>query len=274
LPSNIPAFRAEVLAHYEQAGRHFPWRDDETAWDRAWGVLVSEFMLQQTQTERVVPFFTRWMARWPTPAALDAAPFPDVLREWVGLGYNRRCKALKDCARLICAEHSGIVPSTTAALSALPGIGAYTAGAIACFAYNVPCVFIETNIRAALLHYFFHDTQDKIDDSTLFPLLEAALDKTNPRRWYYALMDYGVFVKKAFGSQNAKSARYTRQAPFEGSLRQARGRITRTLAKQGPLDREALKKAVVGDERYERALAALVKDGLVAEEAGVYRIST
>ncbi|MDR3304002.1 MAG: A/G-specific adenine glycosylase [Treponema sp.] len=264
----IADFRRAVYDHYAAQGRSFPWRDRV----EPWGVLVSEFMLQQTQTERVVPYWERWLRRWPTPAALHRASLEEALREWSGLGYNRRCRFLKDCARVITEERGGMVPDTPDTLRPLPGIGAYTSGAIACFAYDYPCVFIETNIRAAVLHCFFQG-RDGITDAELSPILEQALDREHPRRWHWALMDYGAALKKSTVNPNRKSAHYTKQSRFAGSFRQKRGAVVRALT-QGPaaVDDLASRTGLEAAALYE-TLAALQKDALVAEQNGVYRIS-
>ncbi|MDR1374947.1 MAG: A/G-specific adenine glycosylase [Treponema sp.] len=261
-------FRAAVYANYKRAGRSFPWRRQLSPW----GVLVSEFMLQQTQTDRVVPYWERWLKRWPAPADLAAASLEETLREWSGLGYNRRGKNLKECARIIAERHGGAVPQTPEDLLPLPGIGAYTAGAVACFAYNYPSVFIETNIRAAVIHFFFQNAGG-ITDAALFPVLEASLDQENPRQWYWALMDYGAALKKITLNPSRKSAHYARQSKFEGSFRQLRGALIRSLVSLGPATAEELvRRTEVEPERLYKALEALEKDSMVAETAGLYRI--
>jgi A/G-specific adenine glycosylase len=261
-------FRAAVYAHYKREGRSFPWRRRISPW----GVLVSEFMLQQTQTGRVVPYWERWLKRWPAPADLAAASLEETLREWSGLGYNRRGKNLKECARIITEKHGGAVPRTPEELLPLPGIGAYTAGAVACFAYNYPSLFIETNIRAAVIHFFFQDAEE-VSDAELLPVLEHSLDKENPRRWYWALMDYGAALKKITSNPNRKSAHYARQSRFEGSFRQLRGALIRSLVSRGPAAAEELiRRTGEEPERLYKALESLEKDAMVAEQGGLYRI--
>jgi A/G-specific adenine glycosylase len=230
-------------------------------------------MLQQTQTERVIPYWDRWMNRWPTPEALNQASLEEALREWSGLGYNRRCRYLKECARIITEQQGGTVPGTPEKLLQLPGIGAYTAGAIACFAYKYPAIFIETNIRAVVLHFFFQD-QEGVKDAELIPILDAALDRENPRKWYWALMDYGAALKKVTVNPSRRSAHYTKQSRFEGSFRQRRGRIIKSLVTQGPADAKALhiRTGIEEPDLYE-ALQALEKESLVAEAGGIYQIS-
>jgi A/G-specific adenine glycosylase len=260
-------FRAVIYANYEQAGRAFPWRKNADPW----GIMVSEFMLQQTQTERVIPYWERWLSLWPAPAALAASSLEEVLREWSGLGYNRRARYLRECAGII-AGCGGKVPETPESLLPLPGIGAYTAGAIACFAYNYPAVFIETNIRAGMIHFFFRD-KTAVRDEEIMPILEDVLDRENPRKWYWALMDYGAALKKITVNPGRRSARYTRQSRFEGSFRQIRGTLIRSLVSQGPATAEALIRRTGSEpEILYKALGALEKESMVAEEEGVYRI--
>jgi A/G-specific adenine glycosylase len=230
-------------------------------------------MLQQTQTERVVPYWERWMSLWPTPQKLHQASLEEALREWSGLGYNRRCRYVKACARIITLDQGGEVPRTPEELLPLPGIGPYTAGAIACFAYNYPGVFIETNIRAAVLHFFFQG-REGVKDTEILPVLQASLDRENPRRWYWALMDYGAALKKVTQNPNRKSAHYTRQSPFAGSFRQRRGAVIKSLLSQGPARLPELGKrtGMNADDLYE-VLKALEKESMVAEEGGIYQIS-
>jgi A/G-specific adenine glycosylase len=264
---SVSEFKEVIYSHYEEQGRNFPWREDP----RPWGVMVSEFMLQQTQTERVIPYWERWMRLWPTPKDLAKVSLEDALREWSGLGYNRRGRFIIECARLITKKYDGKVPETPALLLPLPGIGAYTAGAIACFGYNYPSVFIETNIRASVLHFFFQN-QRVVKDKEIFPILKEALDEKDPRRWYWALMDYGAALKKVTVNPGRKSAHYTRQSPFKGSFRQIRGHIIKSLISQGPATAdELLKQTGIKQEELYRALKHLEKDSMVAEEEGIYQ---
>jgi A/G-specific adenine glycosylase len=267
-PFDYAEFKKIIYDNYEHAGRDFPWRKNVSPW----GVLVSEFMLQQTQTERVIPYWERWMKLWPTPQALADTSMEQVLREWSGLGYNRRGRFLKDCADVIAKKYGGKVPETPDVLILLPGIGPYSAGAIACFAWNYPAVFIETNIRAVMLHFFFNGRND-VKDREIFPILKSALDRENPRKWYWALMDYGAALKKITVNPNRRSAHYTRQSRFEGSFRQMRGMVLKTLLTAGPGDADALKRrtGIMKADLY-KVLDFLEKDMMVAEEKGVYKI--
>jgi len=268
----ITDFREMILSHYRQAGRKFPWRVGASKEANPWGVMVSEYMLQQTQTDRVMGFWENWMRKWPSPQALAQAPMDEVLRNWTGLGYNRRCYNLKNSAALITAEYNGKVPDHPDTLQLLPGVGPYIAGAIACFAYNYPGVFIETNIRSTIIHCFFPG-KDNVKDKDIFPILEAALYKKDPRTWYYALMDYGASLKKLTENPNRRSAHYVRQSPFIGSFRQARGKVIKTLATMGQSNAKEIG-IVCGleKEKLYRVLERLEKESLVAEERGIYRI--
>jgi A/G-specific adenine glycosylase len=261
-------FRKIIYRNYEKEGRMFPWRQDPSPW----GVLVSEFMLQQTQTGRVVPYWERWMRLWPAPEDLARASLEETLREWSGLGYNNRARRLRDCARLIAEDYGGIVPGLPEELRRLPGIGPYTAGAIACFAYNYPSVFIETNIRATVIHFFFKDRLD-VSDAEMLPILESTLDRKDPRKWHWALMDYGAALKKITPNPGRRSAHYTRQSPFQGSFRQIRGRLIRSLVSDGPASPQDLgKRTGIEAQDVYKALEALQKDAMVAENGGIYRI--
>jgi A/G-specific adenine glycosylase len=263
-------FNSIIYSHYEKEGRVLPWRENT----EPWGVLVSEFMLQQTQVSRVEPYWKSWMEKWPSPAALGRASLEEVLERWSGLGYNRRAVYLKDCACSIADNFGGKVPKTPAELILLPGIGPYCAGAICCFAYNYPAVFMETNIRSVMLHFFFSG-KDGIKDAEIMPLLEKHMDRKNPRKWYWALMDYGAVLKKLTVNPNRRSAHYTRQSRFEGSFRQIRGGLIRSLVREGPAAPEDLRKRLdveADKEDFYRALVTLEKEFIVAEKNGVYRI--
>jgi A/G-specific adenine glycosylase len=261
-------FKKIVLTHYRQAGRKFPWRGCDP-----WGVMVSEFMLQQTQVERVIPYWEKWMSLWPKPRDLTKASLEDALREWSGLGYNKRCYNLRCSAIIIEEGFGGKVPDTPKALLDLPGIGPYMSGAIACFAYNYPAAFIETNIRSAILHHFFPDS-DNVKDSEIMPILEELLDRDDARTWNYALMDYGASIKKTTENPNRRSAHYARQSTFVGSFRQARGSVIRALVSMGPGNAEeiGLASGLDGEKLY-RVLEKLKTESLVAEEGGIYSIS-
>jgi len=258
------------MKYYRESGRHnLPWRKTHDPY----AILVSEIMLQQTQVDRVVPYFEKWMRVFPTVEKLAYAPLSKVLGEWSGLGYNRRAKLLRECAKAIVENHGGKVPRDFAALVALPAIGPYTAGAIRAFAFDQKEVFIETNIRAALIHHFFPKSK-KVPDSKLIPILEASLPKVkSPREWYSALMDYGSQLKKQTVNPSRRSLHHTRQSPFEGSLRQYRGIILRRLL-QGPLKESVLLKVETeGSYFMEQALRDLGREGLIVHKKGKWSLA-
>ncbi|MGD0820078.1 MAG: A/G-specific adenine glycosylase [Desulfomonilia bacterium] len=236
-----------------------PWRDTVDPYC----ILVSEFMLQQTQTKRVLLKYGPFIARFPDFQTLSHAGLKDVLAAWQGLGYNRRVMHLKKTAEEVMARHHDRLPETFCELIRLPGIGKATAGAILAFAFNKPVVFIETNIRRAYIYYFFKDRID-IKDSEILPLVEATLDHGNPRHWYYALMDYGAMLKKQGANPNQKSAHYTKQAPFAGSDRQVRGAIIKQLLAQGTMEEQDLI-SIMGIEpgRAGKIFSSLEKDGFI-----------
>ena len=266
--ADVKAFVKTVEGYWKREGRHeLPWRHTD-----AYGVLVSEIMLQQTQVDRVIPYFDRWMQKFPTAQKLAKAPLADVLKEWSGLGYNRRAKLLRECAKEIVEKH-GAVPQDRAALIALPAIGPYTAGAIRAFAFDEKDVFIETNIRAVLIHHFFPKSK-KVDDTKLIPILkECLLHVKSARAWYSALMDYGSNLKKTNPNPSRRSKHHTRQSKFEGSLRQYRGIILRRLL-DGPLKESALLD-VEAERSYfmEQALRDLQREGLITQERRNWRLT-
>ncbi len=263
--ARVRTFRAKVYRHFEEHGRRLPWRTTRNPYF----ILVSEIMLQQTQVDRVRGYYHTFIRRFPTPRALASAPLADVLRVWRGLGYNRRAKFLRDAACAIVARHGGRVPRDLAALRALPGVGPYTAGAIRAFAWNEAAPVIETNIRNVFTHEFF-SRKKKVRDAEIMPLIEASLDRKRPRRWYAALMDYGVALKKTEKHLNARSAHYVRQKPFRGSARELRGKVLVLLThERRSLAEETLARRVgVRAERVRGAVRSLARDGLVAVRRG------
>jgi A/G-specific adenine glycosylase len=262
----LSSFKGMILSYYRESGRDFPWRRTRDPW----AILVSEVMLQQTQTDRVIPKYLSWMEAYPDPAALAKAPLAEVLGRWSGLGYNRRALALVRAATKI--ESAGAFPDDEDALRELPGVGPYTARAVLAFAYDRPVVLIETNIRSVFLHFFFESEQN-VSDARLAPLIEATLDREDPRNWYYALMDYGAMLKRIVGNPNSRSAHYSKQSPFADSNRRIRGSILKELGKKGRADVDDLSAAMpFSRERVVKAIEELKAEGFVAESCGVYRL--
>jgi A/G-specific adenine glycosylase len=268
-PAKVRAFRKAVWDFYRRQGRHaLPWRQTRNAYR----ILVSEVMLQQTQVERVIAYYERFVADYPTPAALAAAPLADVLTRWQGLGYNRRAKMLWEGMKEVAAKHGGKLPKTAAELEALRGIGPYTARAVAAFAHDADDVFIETNIRTAVIHHF-HPKKLKVSDADIADALAAALPKGRAREWYWALMDYGSYLKRSGVKNNYRAKAYAKQSAFEGSYRQARGAALRALARGA--QPSALLVELMGPARrvqMKSALASLLKEGMIELAPGGFRL--
>lgn len=236
-----------------------PWRLTQDPY----GILVSEIMLQQTQVARVSAKYAEFMAAFPTPTALAAAPLTDVLRIWQGLGYNRRAVALKRCAEEIVSRFGGHFPRAIVGLESLPGIGPYTARAVAAFAFEIAEPFIETNIRTVFIHFYFHD-RDKVTDRQIMPLVAATLDRHNPREWYYALMDFGVLLKQLHSNPGRRSSHHVKQSRFEGSNRQQRSRLLRAvIAAPGISVTELTELLGAGLETVEKNLADMEREGFL-----------
>lgn len=228
-------------------------------------------MLQQTQVDRVVPLYKNFIKKFPTAKKLAAAPLNEVLKAWQGLGYNRRAKMLHQAAKELSMGKFN-PPMLVARLEELPGVGPYTARAVAAFAFNEDVIVIETNIRTAVMHHFF-PRKKKVSDTEIEKILAKVLPKGEAREWYSALMDYGAYLKRSGISHNARSTTYARQSKFSGSLREARGAIIRELAKGSRSKKQIAE--LLGDARSEqalRALAALRADGLVRTDRGRYAL--
>lgn len=267
--ADIAAFRKKIYDFYAEHKRPFAWRNT----DNAYYVVVSEIMLQQTQTHRVVDKFDQWIAAFPTLKALAKAPQDQVIATWQGLGYNRRALALKQFAQRVLEEFDGTIPEDPEVLQTFKGIGPYTASSICAFAFNRPTVFIETNIRAVFIHEFFAE-EKKVHDKQLMPLIEKTVDTQNPREWYYALMDYGVMLKKTHKNPSRKSVHHTKQSKFEGSDRQVRGAILKMLISDRSLAEQDFIEAIARDaSKTKKILAMLEQEGFIRYNKGYYYLS-
>ncbi|MEK7648740.1 MAG: A/G-specific adenine glycosylase [Patescibacteria group bacterium] len=218
---SIKKFQTAILSWYQKNGRHgLPWR----ATRDPYRILVSEIMLQQTQVDRVIEKYTEFLGAFPTIKKLANAPVHDLLRIWKGLGYNRRALNVQKCVQKILSEYKGCFPSSVEDIEQLPGVGPYTARAVATFAFNQPHALIETNIRRIFIHFFFLD-REGVSDAEIMPFVQKALWKKDPHAWYSALMDYGALAMKDVPNPNKKSRHYSKQSRFEGSRRYARAKI-------------------------------------------------
>lgn len=250
--SQLDTFKRTVWQYYHAHKRPMPWREHHDLYS----VLVSEFMLQQTQVSRVVPKFQSFMHTFPTLESLATAPLANVLIAWQGLGYNRRAKYLHAAAGGLWSLEE---PHDVSTLIQQPGIGPNTAAAMVAYAYNKPVVFIETNIRTVYIHEFFADASD-ISDKLILALVNRTLDQDNPREWYWALMDYGAYLKSQKLGAITRSKQYRKQPTFKGSLREMRGMILRDLV-DGPMSPDEF--VYENDDRFSEACAGLLKDGLI-----------
>lgn len=256
-----------VLEFYAENGRHtLPWRNTRDPYK----ILVSEVMLQQTQVDRVVPKYCAFIDRFPTVYVLAQARLSDVLVLWQGLGYNRRAKMLHECAKKVTSAHAGVFPDTYEALITLPGIGPYTSSAVLAFAFGTPTALIETNVRSVFLHHFFKE-KTQVSDAELLPYIERTVDKDDPRTWYYALMDYGTYLKKTYGNPNKRSSHHTVQSQFKGSDRQIRGAIIRLLTQKKHTRAELLSKlSSFEDIRVDAQIAKLLSEQMVVQKGKQY----
>ncbi len=275
---------------YARHARDLPWRRPAFP---AWGTLVSEIMLQQTQAARVARAIEQWLDRWPTPAALAGAPTADVLRAWGTLGYPRRALWLQEAARIIVGEHGGEVPDDVDALLALPGVGDYTARAVAVFHFRRRHPVVDTNVRRVVARHQLGLADQggprRSDLAVVERLLPA--DPDEAALVSAALMELGALVCTARSPaceacpiaatcrwvadgrpDNAPRGR-PRQARFEGSDRQARGRVLGALrASDGPVDEATVATLWPDEAQRERAIASLVADGLVVRRDGLLRL--
>jgi A/G-specific adenine glycosylase len=253
---SVEQFKETIWNHYAHNKREMPWRSNTSLYY----VLVSEIMLQQTQVATVIPKFNQFITLFPDFKTLSLADTKSLLGAWSGLGYNNRALRLRECAKII-NNNPTLYDSQTSlqSLDNLPGIGHATAAAILAYSYNQPTPYIETNIRRVFIHHFFSD-QINIDDKQLLPLIEQALDKDNPREWYWALMDYGSYLKTIIPNPNRKSKTYSIQSKFEGSIRQVRGEILRRL-QTGKLSQNRIE--LEFGHRGTKAILGLVRDKVI-----------
>ncbi|MBN2231682.1 MAG: A/G-specific adenine glycosylase [Deltaproteobacteria bacterium] len=265
-PEEFVAFRRLVDGHYHRHGRSFPWRETTAPY----AILVSEFMLQQTQTARVLEPYEKFLAAFPDFATLAAAPPAAVLSHWQGLGYNRRARYLQRLAAEVVDTRGGHLPETEPELLQLPGIGPATAAAVSAFAFSRPAILIETNIRTVYIHHFFAG-RETVHDREIRPLVAATVDRDDPRSWYYALMDYGVALKQRLPNPSRRSRHHQRQSTFAGSTRQLRGLIIKTLLGDGEQDFDQLAARLPFPADHVReTLTKLVSEGMIREGEELY----
>ena len=275
------AYTLPILDWYDANARDLPWRAPDAT---PWGVLVSEIMLQQTPVSRVLPVWEEWLSRWPTPAALAKEPSGEAVRAWGRLGYPRRALRLHETARAITERHGGEVPSSHADLLALPGIGSYTAAAVASFAFKQRHAVLDTNVRRVLARLVSGEeyppkSQTKAEVKLAEDLLP--LDPPAAARWSVAVMELGALVCTArtprcavcpvagrcawrLAGRPAYDGPPRRGQTYAGTDRQCRGRILAVLRESdGPVEKAAIDVVWADAVQRERALDALIADGLV-----------
>jgi A/G-specific adenine glycosylase len=264
--SDVSTLLKEVESHYKKEGRsHLPWRKTRDPYK----ILVSEVMLQQTQVDRVLPFYTNFLKQFPNAKVLAAAPLSQVLKAWQGLGYNRRAKFLHQAAKVLAKEgYTG---------QKLPGVGPYTQGAIDAFALNKPSIMVETNIRTVFFYFCFKSRSDldfEVSDKEILKLVDKALQKTTlePREFYAALMDYGSYLKKKGVKLNKQSKHYIKQSTFEGSNRQLRGAIVRELLKKPQTKLQLRKNLRRSAEEVKVELERLQKEALIRKNGAYWEV--
>ncbi len=270
---------APVLAWYDDHARELPWRGPGAT---PWAVMVSEFMLQQTPVARVLPVFESWMATWPTPSALAAAPSGEAVRSWGRLGYPRRALRLHAAAVAITEDHDGQVPPGYAELIALPGVGDYTASAIASFAFGASHAVLDTNVRRVLGRAV---TGVELPPASVTKaeraVAETLVPQEDPATWAVAVMELGALVCTAArprcdacpisslcawntSGRPAYDGPARRAQTWAGTDRQVRGRLLAVLREaEGSVARERLDAVWSDGGQRDRALSSLLVDGLV-----------
>lgn len=285
------AFSSAVVDWYKANRRDLPWRRDGFT---AWGTLVSEFMLQQTPVSRVIPRLEEWLTRWPTPSALAAVPPGEAVRAWQSLGYPRRALWLHAAAVAITERHGGVVPDDVEALLALPGIGDYTARAVAVFAYGARHPVVDTNTRRVIARAVDGQGEPSPPNTRRDLAAMSALlphDLPVAAAFNAGMMELGAIICvarsprcdecplaqqcawRAAGYPEYDGPRKAAQKKYEGSDRQVRGRILAELrASHIPVTAEEMELIWPDAAQRERALSGLLEDGLAVAEAGGYTL--
>ena len=278
---------AAILRWYASHARDLPWRRPDAG---PWAVLVSEIMLQQTPVSRVLPAYEAWLARWPTPSALAAASPADAVRQWGRLGYPRRAIRLHAAARVITERHGGVVPDSVSALLALPGVGSYTAAAVASFAFGQRHAVLDTNVRRVLARLMRGSLRPAPSPTVTEVRLAESLIPAEPGlapRWSVAVMELGALICTAerprcpecpvvsdcawhrAGQPGDDPDLRRRSQGYEGTDRQCRGRLLAVLRDAHEPVPAARLDAVWPDENQRtRSLASLVADGLAESLPG------
>jgi A/G-specific adenine glycosylase len=265
---NIPAekirrFQKKIFSFYEKNKRDLPWRKTADPYK----ILLSEFMLQQTQVTRVVFYYNKWLRKWPTIHALASASLPEVLEMWMGMGYNTRAVNLHRTARKIIADFHGDVLQAMKQYKELPGIGRYTSQAVQIFSTNADLVTVDTNIRRILISEF--SLPSKMPDKLLWSMAEQCLPLGKSRDWHNALMDYGSLHLTA---KKTGIKPKTRQTHFEGSNRQIRAKILRCLLQKTMSLSELEKTIKIEQKRLRPILEKMMDENIIIKRNATYQL--
>lgn len=263
----IKEFQTFIFSRWKKNKRDLPWRKTSDPYE----ILVSEMMLQQTQTARVIPMYESFLLKFPTVSSLARSPLSDVLKAWKGLGYNRRAVYLHTLAKIIVHSHRGEIPHEENQLLKLPGIGLYTARAIQIFAFRKNIAAIDTNIRQIITSVFFNGK--KQPDGIIEEVAQMILPKKKSWEWHQALMDYGALELNKLIERSSKKKN---NIPFIQSNRYFRGRIVDML-RRGEVSKAVFMKVLIDrfdktPEFYESIIKSLINDGLIEIKEGVFRL--
>ena len=274
-----------VIEWYQQNKRTLPWRISTP-----WGVVVSEFMLQQTPVHRVLPQWHRWMELWPTPADLASAPLSDALREWGRLGYPRRAKRLHESAQIIVRDFNGVVPEEIDQLRRLPGIGEYTAAAISAFAFGNSELVLDINIRRLYTRCWLgKSAPTSAPNNSERELARSLIPENDDGTWAAATMELGALICKARNPLCEECPLMNqclwreigypedevnkKRVQWHGSDRQCRGAIMQALREKPAVTEAELMKIWSSRSQYEKALASLLDDGLIQKEGKRFNLA-
>ena len=263
-PERIQEFQKKVFSFYKKYGRELPWRKTTDPYK----ILLSELMLQQTQVNRVILYYEKWISRWPTIHALASASLAEVLQAWIGLGYNTRAINLHKAARKIVAEFNNDVLEAMKQYKEIPGVGRYTSQAVQIFSTNTNLVTVDTNIRRIFIKEF--NLPEKVSDKALWELAERCLPRGKSRDWHNALMDYGALFLTA---KKTGIKPKTQQSQFEGSDRQIRARILRCLLKEKMSLSELEKTVRIEQIRLRQILDKMMNEKIIMTKNNSYQLN-
>jgi A/G-specific adenine glycosylase len=260
----IKRFQKKVFSFYQKNRRDLPWRNTTDPYR----ILLSELMLQQTQVNRVIAYYERWIVKWPTIETLAAAPLAEIVQTWMGLGYNTRAVNLKKAAQLISTKFDGDVLQAMKHYKEIPGVGRYTSQAVQIFSTNADLITVDTNIRRIFIHEF--NLASEICDTELWELAEKCLPRGRSRDWHNALMDYGALY---LTSPKTGIKPKTQQSPFEGSNRQMRAKILRSLLKRHMSFLELEKIVGIEQMRLQSILDKMITQKIIVKKNNLYQFN-